>query len=70
MIDIPSLTIEQQFSVRSFQSQVQDMSRDQAIDLLIEMYAQMIWQQATYTKLIGQKWGILDQGSQPNTNGD
>jgi hypothetical protein len=60
MTNIPSLTIEQQFSVRSFQSQVQDMSRDQAIDLLIEMYAQMIWQQATYTKLIGQKWGILD----------
>jgi hypothetical protein len=52
------LTLEQQFNVRSFQTQIQDMSREQALDFMVQLYAQMIRQESTYKNLLRQHWGI------------
>jgi hypothetical protein len=52
------LTLEQQFSVCSFQTQIKDMSREQAQDFLLKLYTQMIWQEATYKSLLKHQWGI------------
>jgi hypothetical protein len=35
------LSLEQQFSVCSFQTQIQDMSREQAQDFLVKLYTQI-----------------------------
>jgi Phycobilisome degradation protein nblA len=53
------LSLEQQFSVRFFQTQIQEMSREQAHNFL-ELYTQMIWQESTYKNLLKQQWGIED----------
>jgi hypothetical protein len=58
------LSLEQQFSVRSFQSQIQDMSLEQAHDFLVELYTQMIWQESTYKNLLKHQWGI-EESPQP-----
>ena len=54
------LSLEQQFNVRSFQTQIQDMSREQAQDFLVQLYSQMLWQETTYKKLLKHEWGIED----------
>ena len=54
------LSLEQQFNVRSFQTQVQNMSREQAQDFLVQLYSQMLWQETTYKKLLKHQWGIED----------
>ena len=54
------LTLEQQFSVRLFQSQTQGLTREQAIEYLIELYTQMITQEATYKELLKHQWGISE----------
>ena len=54
------LSLEQQFNVRSFQTQIQDMSREQAQDFLVQLYSQMLWQETTYKKLLKHQWGIED----------
>ncbi len=54
------LSLEQQFSVRSFQTQIQDMSREQAQDFLVQLYTQMLWQETTYKNLLKHQWGIED----------
>ena len=52
------LSLEQQFSLRSFENQVQDMSREQAQEFLVKLYKQMVWQEATYKNLLKHEWGI------------
>jgi hypothetical protein len=52
------LSLEQQFSVRSFQTQIQEMSREQAQDFLVKLYTQMIWQESTYKNLLKHQWGL------------
>jgi Phycobilisome degradation protein nblA len=54
------LSLEQQFSVRSFQTQIQDMSREQAQDFLVQLYSQMLWQETTYKNLLKHQWGMED----------
>jgi hypothetical protein len=54
------LTLEQQFSVRSFADTVRGLDREQAIDSLVQLYAQMIRQESTYKNLLRQHWGIED----------
>lgn len=56
------LSLEQQFSIRSFATQVQHMSHEQAQDFLVKLYEQMIVREATYQELLKQQWGI-DSGS-------
>jgi hypothetical protein len=60
------LTLEQQFSVRSFQTQIQDMSREQAQDFLVQLYSQLLWQETTYKNLLKHQWGIEDCSDCPS----
>ncbi|MFM2303369.1 MAG: hypothetical protein RLZZ135_778 [Cyanobacteriota bacterium] len=52
------LSLEQQFSIRSFEHQVQDMSREQAQEFLVNLYAQMMMQENSYKNLLKHQWGI------------
>jgi Phycobilisome degradation protein nblA len=56
------LTLEQQFTIRSFATQVKDMSHEQAQDFLVKLYEQMVVREATYKELLKHQWG-LDTGA-------
>ena len=52
------LTLEQQFSIRSFESQVQHMSREQAQDFLVKLYEQMMMRENMYKHFLKHQWGL------------
>jgi hypothetical protein len=52
------LTLEQQFNIRSFEQQVQGMSREQAQEFLVNLYRQMLVQENMYKEFIKHEWGI------------
>ena len=52
------LSLEQEFSLRSFSDQVVQMSREQAQEFLIKMYKQMIIRDATYQQLLKHEWKL------------
>lgn len=52
------LSLEQQFSIRSFETQVQKMSHEQAQDFLIKLYEQMMVREAMYKELLKHQWGL------------
>jgi hypothetical protein len=52
------LTLEQQFNLRSFESDVSKMSREQAQEFLIKLYEQMIMRETLYKKFLKYEWGI------------
>jgi hypothetical protein len=52
------LSLEQQFNIRSFETQVRKMSLEQAQDFLIKLYEQMVTREATYKVLLKHQWGI------------
>lgn len=52
------LSLEQQFNIRSFESQVQNMSHEQAKDFLVKLYQQMVMREATYKQLLKHHWGL------------
>ena len=52
------LSLEQQFNIRSFETQVQQMSQEQAQDFLVKLYRQMVMREATYKELLKHQWGI------------
>jgi hypothetical protein len=52
------LSLEQQFSVRSFQTQVQQMSREQAQDFLLKLYQQMLERENMYKDFLKHQWGL------------
>ncbi|MBW4575161.1 MAG: NblA/ycf18 family protein [Aphanothece sp. CMT-3BRIN-NPC111] len=52
------LSLEQQFSIRSFESQVHNMSREQAQEFLVQLYKQMMMREATYKNLLKHQWGL------------
>jgi hypothetical protein len=54
------LTLEQQFSIRFFETQVQDMTREQAQEFLVKLYKQMMMQENTYKNLLKHQWGFED----------
>lgn len=56
------LSLEQQFSIRSFETQVQQMSREQAQDFLVKLYEQMMMRETMYKEFLKHEWGI---GSNP-----
>jgi hypothetical protein len=56
------LSLEQQFNICSFATQVQEMSPEQAKDFLVKLYQQMVVREATYKELLKHQWG-LDSGS-------
>lgn len=52
------LSIDQQFQIAAFESQVKQMSREQAQEQLINLFKQYQIQKATYIELLGHQWGI------------
>ncbi|MGH8002924.1 MAG: NblA/ycf18 family protein [Brasilonema sp.] len=57
------LTLEQQFNIHSFATQVQHMSHEQAQDFLVKLYEQMVVREATYKELLKHQWGLDSGGS-------
>ena len=52
------LTLEQQFNLRSFESQVAQMSREQAQQFLVKLYESMMLREAVYKKILKHEWNI------------
>lgn len=52
------LSLEQQFSLRSFQDQVEHMSHEQAQHFLIKLYEQMMLRESMYKHFLKHQWGI------------
>lgn len=53
-----NLNIEQQFQIAAFKSQVSQMSRQQAQELLVKLYEQMLVNETTYQELLKHQWGL------------
>ncbi|MEH1828169.1 MAG: NblA/ycf18 family protein [Nostoc sp.] len=56
------LSLEQEFSLRTFSDQVQQMSREQAQEFLQMLYKQMMIRETTYQELLKHQWEV-DSGS-------
>jgi len=52
---------EEQFQIRAFEIQVSKMSREQAQELLVNLYRQTIINENLYEELLQHEWG-LDEG--------
>ncbi|MGF1604092.1 MAG: NblA/ycf18 family protein [Thermosynechococcaceae cyanobacterium] len=52
------LSLEQQFKLRSFMSQVKGMSREQAQEFLVQLYEQMIVRETIYKEILKNEWQI------------
>jgi hypothetical protein len=55
-----NLKIEQQFQIASFKQQVAQMSKEDAQNLLVTLYEQMLVQEVTYKQLLKHQWGLTD----------
>jgi outer membrane lipopolysaccharide assembly protein LptE/RlpB len=51
MNESTQLTLEQQFSLRSFETQVNKMSREQAQEFLVKLYEQMMMRETMYKQV-------------------
>jgi hypothetical protein len=65
MLSPIGLSLEQQFNLRSFETQVQQMSHEQAQEFLIELYEQMILRENMYKEFIKHQWGLDSNFEQP-----
>ena len=61
MNQVTELTLEQDFSLRRFVDQVEQLSHEQAQALLIEQYRQILLRETLYQDLLKQEWQ-LDTG--------
>ena len=52
------LSLEQKFNIRSFETQVQQMNREQAQEFLIRLYEQMIVRENMYKEFLKHQWGL------------
>ncbi|MBE9036122.1 NblA/ycf18 family protein [aff. Roholtiella sp. LEGE 12411] len=52
------LSLEQEFSLRCFADQVQQMSREQAQTFLLMLYERMMIQEKTYQQLLKHEWKL------------
>lgn len=52
------LSLEQQFSIRSFETQVKQMSREQAQEFLVQLYEQMLMRETMYRHFLKHQWGL------------
>ncbi|WP_413167170.1 NblA/ycf18 family protein [Capilliphycus salinus ALCB114379] len=52
------LSLEQQFNLSSFKMQVNQMSREQAQEFLVNLYEQMMMRENMYQQFLKHQWGI------------
>ncbi|MGQ4650027.1 NblA/ycf18 family protein [Lyngbya aestuarii] len=57
------LSLEQQFNIRSFETQVEKMSQEQAQEFLVKLYKQMVLRENMYKEFLKHQWGV---GSSPS----
>ena len=50
------LSLEQEFSLRTFADQVKQMSREQAQEFLLMLYKQMMIREKTYQEMLKHQW--------------
>jgi len=53
-----NLSLEQQFNIKSFESQVKSLNREQAVEFLVKLYEQMIRKENMYKEFLKHQWGI------------
>ncbi len=53
-----TLSLEKEFSLRTFADQVQQMSREQAQEFLLMLYKQMIIRETIYQELLKHQWEL------------
>ena len=58
MHDPFQFSLEQQFSLRSFETQVKKMSCEQAQHFLVKLYEQMMIRETIYQHFLKQAWEI------------
>jgi uncharacterized protein YdeI (BOF family) len=61
MVDRSHLTLEQRFSLASFQTQVDKMSLEQAKELLMEAYEQLLLKDYLCKEIVKDSWGLNDR---------
>lgn len=54
------LSLEQQFELQVFESQVQELSIDEAQGLLVELREAMMYQKSAFCEILRDSWGIGD----------
>jgi hypothetical protein len=52
------LSLEQQFNLRSFQTQVAQMSHEQTKDFLVKLYEEMLKRENLYKDVLKHQWGL------------
>jgi hypothetical protein len=52
------LSLEQKFNLRSFETQVEKMSHEQAQQFLVKLYEQMMMRETMYKHFLRHEWGI------------
>lgn len=52
------LSLEQQFNLRSFETQVEKMTKEQAQDFLVKLYAEMLVRENLYKDTLKHQWGL------------
>lgn len=52
------LSLEQQFNLRSFATEVQKMSREQAQDFLLQLYKEMLVRENLYKDTLKHEWQL------------
>ncbi|MGD1904165.1 MAG: NblA/ycf18 family protein [Geitlerinemataceae cyanobacterium] len=55
-----NLSLEQEFNVKSFETTVASMSREQAQQSLVRLYRDSLVREETYKNLLKHHWGIGD----------
>ena len=55
------LSLEQQFELQVFETQVQNLSHADAQNLLVELRESMLYQATTFREILKETWGI-DKG--------
>lgn len=53
------LSIEQQFQVAAFKSQISQMTLEQTQELLVKLHEEMIIKEAAYLELLKHHWGLV-----------
>lgn len=58
MSESVNLSLEQQFNLHSFATQVDKMSHKQAQECLVKLYEQMIVRENLYKEFLKHQWGL------------
>ena len=52
------LSLEQQFNLRSFETQVGKLNLQEAQEFLVKLYQHMLVREVLWKNFVGQSWGI------------